>query len=535
MRLWNCCCLGAVIAALVMAGGCKSRPPSREALVRQGDELVAKKQYREAAIAYFDANKVGPPDAKLLLKEADAAVEAGQLRAADRAATKVADLQPDDMSVQLLAARLKLSQRGFDEVRARMSAILSKQPDNAQVLVELGNARSHNSLPLSGLLQFSGARNKDEFDGMAFKALTGSGAVGGVTGFTDTDLKASERAFRKAAALDPKTPDTQLALANFLWRAGRADEHPESRVANLALGAYYSLVERNDEAVPYLKVAAANPAKPQQAGAGGGETGGAAGRSTASSVLIELYLRTKRDEEALALLTKELPSNPARVGLRLAEVEFRTGKRDEALRRVDALLAQTPKLPRATEVKAHFLLEMHQTDKAVALARAAAAEDPQSGSAKARLGQVLLATGDPKGAFDEYKAAARLDPGEADAFTGLAAASLALGRGQDALLNAREAARLKPGDRAAAVAVVKALILSEDTSGAEQALAPLVSQTPASPDVLVLTGQLNAARGNKAAARAAFTKALQLSTDSADATAGLAALDSKQKPNAAAR
>ena len=179
MRLWNRCCLGAVIATLVMAGGCKSRPPSRETLVRQGDALVAKKQYREAAIAYFEANKDGPPDAQLLRKEADAAMGAGGLRAADRAATKAADLLPDDIGVQIFAARLKLSQRGFDEVRERMSAILIKQPDNVQVLVELGNARSHNSLPFSGLLQFSAARNKDEFDGMAFRARTGSGAVGG--------------------------------------------------------------------------------------------------------------------------------------------------------------------------------------------------------------------------------------------------------------------------------------------------------------------------------------------------------------------
>ena len=359
----------------------------------------------------------------------------------------------------------------------------------------------------------------------------------GGAGVTDTDLRASERAFRKAAALDPKTPETQLALANFLWRAGRADEaepvlksvadeHPEERVANLALGAYYSLVGRNDDAVPYLKKVAAKNVT-EQAGAGGGAAGATAGRATASAALIELYLRTKRDEEALALLASDLPSDPTRIGLRLAEVEFRTGKRDQAVRRVDEMLAQTPKPPRATEVKAHFLLEMHQIDEAVTLARAAAAEDSQSASARLLLGQVLLASGDRNGAADEYKAAARLDPGEADAFLGMATASLALGRRQDALLNAREAARLKPGDRAAAITVVKALILSEDTSGAEQALAPLASRTPASPDVLVLTGQLNAARGNKAAARAAFTKALQLAPDSADATAGLASLDSK--------
>lgn len=542
-----------VVFLLIVATACRQRlspEQQRAEFIKQGDALMAKGDHVGAATAYGQAAQHGSPDGPLMLKGATANMLAGKFRVALTPAVQAAELMPDNVDAQLLAARLMLTQRQFNDVKHRMAAILQRHPNSIEALIELGHARAHLQNRAAALLGFSVARTKDEFDGMALQARFPSGPR--QPGITANDLDAAEQAFKSAVNVDPHHPKAQLALANFLWWAGRADEaesalksvadeHPEERTATLALGAYYRLVHRPTEAEHYLKLAAQNdPRAPETLTAVSGprtrETGPDAGRTAARFTLVDLYLETKRDEEALALLNALSATYPVDTGLKLARVEFQTGKRDEAIRRVDGLLKRDPPARGASLLKAQFLLEKGDVAEAVSLARAAAAADPVSSDARATLGQALLASGDLENAYDEHAEALRLQPRAAGSAMALMHVSLALKRKNDALEHARTAVQLNPDNREAALGSVKAMVLAGDYNGAERALQPMLARDPASAEVLAELGAVHAARGNNDdAARAAFTRALQAMPDSLESVTGLVSLDLKEKRPAAAR
>jgi cellulose synthase operon protein C len=542
-----------VACLLVFAAAC-SRGPSakkRAELVAEGDSLAAKGNFVGAAAAYNNALKNGPADGALLMKTASTELRIGRPRLAHQHGVRAADMMPDNLDAQLLAARLMLMQRQFVDVKNRLLPVVQKNPKSVEALIELGNGSAHLQHAAAALITFSAARNKDEFDEMSLKVRFSADPR--EPGITSRDLEDAEQPFRKAVEIDPNHTGARIALANFLWWTGRADQaeellksvsdaNPDSRIANLALGSYYRLTRRTADAERYLEVAAREDmavpgvfVRDDADGSHPRELGTDAGKTTARFGLVNLYLDSKRDQQALAMLNVLSAAYPIESGLMLARVEFRTGRRDEALRRVDELLERKPPPAGATLLKAQFLLEKGEVDQAVALARATATAEPLSSEARTTLGEALVASGDIENGYDELKEALRLRPSSADAALALMTASIALKRDREAAVHARTAARLNPGNDEAALGIVKALILAQDYSGAERELAPLLGGASPSAAALAEMGNLQEARRNHDAARAAFARALQAAPDSLEALSGMLALDTRQKNLAPAR
>jgi tetratricopeptide (TPR) repeat protein len=519
VRLRRFGCIAAAIV-LVACNPYEAVEPKPE-LIRRGDDLAARQQYREAIEAYRLAVNSDPKDGSARLKLANAYAAVSDWTQAASEAVSAADLVPDNVEAQLLAARLILTQNRFIDAADRMSAVLKDQPANARAQIIWGNATSH--LPNST---------------WALDHL--SAAIGDKTRFYDarreirpltarTDDLAAEAAFRTAERLAPTMIEAQLALVNFLWAVGRPDEgeerlkrvadrNPAEALANRALGEFYVSRHRDAEGEHYLRNAATIGRDRQ-----------------ARFALADYYSRTDRDDDARTILQSMPIADDAsgELSLRLAGIEVRAGKPREAVRQLDALMAREPENLRALLLKARVLCSMGNPDPRYA--RAAVDRNPNSSEARAALGDVLLVNRNLDQAFDEYSEALRLDPESIDLPLKLARLALVIEQHQAAERYAREAVRKNPDSRDAAVVLVKALVAIRNYDDADRALQPLLIRFPTAPDVLAQAGAMSVARGNDAAARAAFDRALLSDNESFDALSGLVLLDAKQRRVADAR
>lgn len=490
--------------------------------IRRGDALVAEGKYYRAIDAYRPAVDASPLDGRLREKLARAYMLATNWRAASREAVRAADLLPTEADVHVLAASLVLREGRFVDAADRMKLVLSKDPKNVAARIVLGNATAQlrsSTWALERLPDLT--RSRDE--ALALDGLRPT--------TTSSDDRAAEEAFRKALDLAPTSTDAKLALVNFLWATGRrgegepmlralADATPEHAIISQALGWSYLSHHQGADAEPYLKRAAESPVD---------------GRG-ARMTLADYYVETDRDADAVSLLTGSPGSDDATgdVSLRLARIWLRTGQHGASLRRLDAFLGRQPRDAQAVELKVQILLAKKDFDQALAVARDAVSGDPASSSARHTLADALFAVGDLESAFDEEMEGLRLDPRQRRDEQ-LLQLSMALERGKDAVFYAQEIARRTPADREAATDVVKALILGGDYTAAEQALQPLLARDPKSPQLLVQLGRIQAGSFRPEAARATFTRALEVDPGSLDALSGIISLDLGERRIADAR
>jgi tetratricopeptide (TPR) repeat protein len=520
-------CVVLVVASisLIAVLACSRNALSREDHERFAESLLERGEVRAAAREFAAAAAAGQPDPSLLLKQAEAFVAAGRWRYAAPPARAAADLRPDDLQVQLLAARVLLVSNGFDEVVQRMTAFVEKHPNEPGAWIALADARARLRTPTVALARLADARTREEYERVPDRARQR------VTRADDTAAAAD---FQRAMALAPDNTDAQVAWANFLVATGQMEPAvsllkalADGAAANRprvqhALGTYYRLQQRVADAEVYLK--RANHASYVL-------------RTQAALSLADLYAANGRSPEAAALLTS-LPADQDKDGeiaVRLAQLDVNAGRRDAAMRRLDPLLARTPPVVGAHVLAATLLLEDGKVPEAVKTARIAAAAAPGRADARFTFGRTLAADGNLEEALDEETEAVRLAPGDGRAVLELTRTEILVGRSTQALAHAHDASRLLPDDPAAQAAPVAAQVAGGHVEAAAQALRPLVARYPASADIQTLKGTVDSALGNLDAAKAAYARALTLRADDVDALAGLAAVDLARKDPAAAR
>ena len=503
--------LAVVVLALLGASGCSGpQPPSREEEVRAGDEAVRRADYKAAAAAYGRAAAAGSPDGRLLAKQASALADAWNFEDATDPARRAAELLPGDTEVQLLAARVLLMAKAFEEAVDRMSALVAAQPGNVDALMALGNAAAGLQRSEAAMVVLADARRPQQ--------LTALGAAARPRA-RRTDARTAEAAFRQALQLRPGYA-TRLAFANFLLAVDRLEEggaelrqlvdmYPNRPLLDHALGSLYVWQGRPAEAEPFLA----------RAGVPGYER-----RGIAVFVLAGLLMDQRRDLDALTVLRTAAVDDVSdnELALRHATLELRTGHTSEGLRRLDALIAR--KDFDAAIMKARAL-RVEQPAAAVAAARAAVDARPSSGEARGVLAEALLAAGDVENAFVHYDEATRLEPRESTWAIGLAGVAVPLGRARDVLSRVRDAAHLNDNDPEAALALVRTMAAINDYAGAERELQWLRPKAPESVPERLATGDLMVAQKRWGEARAAFERALQLAPGSVAADGGLIAVD----------
>lgn len=290
-------------------------------------------------------------------------------------------------------------------------------------------------------------------------------------------------------------------------------------------------------------------------------------RSGSLGILISRKDLSAADEE-LALLRKQHPQHPSTAYF---ETMLALHRGDAAAARsgADKLIGAAPTQPLFSRLAAAVALEAGELSKAASQLTAAVQANPANRDLRRLLALTLVRSGDARQALEVLKPV--IGPGSSDgeALALAAVAALQLGQGERAQAFFKAASahapdanprlratlamgRLAAGDGSAAlrqleelaradagnsfdVALISARIQRKEFAPALHALDELERKRPKDPLVPQLRGDIQLRRGDLAAARASFERALQMAPHFFAAAAALADLDVRDKRYADAR
>jgi tetratricopeptide (TPR) repeat protein len=241
----------ALALVAIASAGCSKKAPTKDELLSQGKDAFAANQYDKAEKAYREVLGLSPDDPVALRHLGFIYNDQGQLLQAYPLLKKAAELQPEDLELQLKLGALLLS--GGEQAQARDAAlqVLETQPgqedalllladtsrtpeeiEEAQKLIQSSREKDqdragyHLALGLLHLRQNDQAAAESEFKAalnLDPKSSTANAALGALY-WSRNDLKSAEQAFKAAADLAPERSPMRLRYADFLLRTGATAE-----------------------------------------------------------------------------------------------------------------------------------------------------------------------------------------------------------------------------------------------------------------------------------------------------------------------
>jgi putative PEP-CTERM system TPR-repeat lipoprotein len=510
-----------IVALCVAAASCSK---SAKSYFDSGNQYVAQKKLKEAAIEYKNAVQQDPNFGEARYKLAETLVELGDMPGAFREYVRAADLLPANKDAQLKAGTFLLLGGRFEDAKVRAQKVLAIDARNVQAQVLIANAAF-------GLKDLNGAireiRKAIEFDPKDARTYLNLGALQMAGG-----MKAeAEATFGQAVEVDPKSVTARLALANFYWAAGRAAEaeqsltkaselDPKNVAANRALASFYISTNRAPEAEAYLKAVADTT-----------KDGGS------QMALAGYFVYMQRNADAIAILEtlSKQKQTYATARTRIASIQYTDRKPAEAHKTIDEVLVQEPANVGALLVKAQFLLSEKKVDDALVRVKAAVAAAPRDPTAQYLLGTIYASKDDGDEAIKAFGEVLKLNPRAVSAQLQLARLNLARGALGPAVQFAEQAVKGQPDNPTARLILCRALIASNDVARAETETKLLAGKFPDSAEVHALTGLFQSRKGDLVGARKSFERALQIDPASLEALGGLVVLDFSAKKPADAR
>jgi tetratricopeptide (TPR) repeat protein len=405
----------------------------------------------------------------------------------------------------LLAGRLP-------EARVRADKALAVDPNRVDALVLRANV-------LAGLADFDGALSQLQH-ALTLEPTSGVLTNLGTVLAAKAEPAQAEAAFRKAIAAAPKSATPHLALAHFLWAAGRlADTEAELQAALAAepghplalkgIGLFYVTTGRAPAAEPYLKRRADASSSP-----------------VPKLELASYYLTIGRRDDATRTLgiVEQMPGAWVTARTILASMALSGGEPARAQALADEVIAREPNASDASVVRASALAAQGHWDPALeTLNRALEANPRHLGAlyARGRLHATRAALDDAAGDFTRVL---ELNPRAVAAQVALARVQLAQGRSAAASTTA-SAAVTAGGGVLARLVLAEAYANERRFTDAERELTAAVAAQPDLAPAHVQLGRVRQAMRQAAPARAAFTRALALDPASVPALTGLTELD----------
>lgn len=511
-----------LLAATLAA--CAADPEARkQRLFESGSAHFERGNFREAIIEFRGAVEADATFGAARVKLAQAYEKVGDAAHALDEYVRAADLLPGDSTVQLAAGHyLLLAGRG-NEALARADVVLKGDPASLDAHVLRGNALASLHEIDRALAEMEAALRLDPGRGSTYAQL-------GLLKFANGSPEA-EAAFKRATTLSPDWIDGHLALGNYYWAVGRAADaeaafqtalgiNPAHELTNRAMAMLMLATGRAPAAERYLKVVADQAKTPD-----------------ASMALAEYYLVAGRYRDAIAMI--EPLASPANAypgsRQRLAQAYAAAGDSAKASALVDEIVRAQPADVEALLLKAQLLVDGGRLEDAVSTVKGATTANPSSAAAQFALGKLYAARGDADGARAAFEAVLKLNPRAAAVNLELARLHLAAGDTVGARAAAEKASRDEPGDVSTRLTLVRTLLASHELTRAAPEIESLRNQYPAIAEVHAQAGILAAEQNNIPAARAAFTRALELDPNSIEGLSGHVALDLKAKDTAGAK
>jgi tetratricopeptide (TPR) repeat protein len=512
-----------VVVSLVIVSGCSNPDGEKRRHLERGNRYVADHKDAFAAIEYGNAVRLDPKFGEARYKLAQTYERMNDLRDAYVEYIRAADALPDNREAQLKATQLLLLAGRFDDAKARAGALLAKNAQDVDAILMHANAMAALKDPAGAIAEIEEATKVSPNDGRAYVTL---GAVRMRSG----DGKDAEAAFRKAIALDRSSAEARLALANYLWTAGRMDEAEHAIAEALTIAPDHILANRM-KADLYIRTG-----RPEQAEAPLKKVADVSQVPAARLQLADYYLGLNRIDDARRLLQELAATEPAtgEARLRLASIDYVMGRKDQAHQVVDTMLARAPQYLPALVVKAQWLAAENKLDAALVSAQAAVAADPESVPALMAVAAIHERRRETSDAVKAYNDVLKRNPRVVAAQVALSRLNLDAGHRDTALTLAEAATQTEPANIDASIVLVRSLLAQGADLRAEKELAALERRAPDSAVVQTLMGMLQAHRNNGAAAKRLYERALALDPKLTEALAGLVAVDVRAKDFGAA-
>ncbi len=290
------------VAIVAVFTACSSDPAKVKAQhLERGTKYLAGNKYSEAILEFRNALQVDPNFAPALHALGRAYRGKSWSLDARRVFQRLVELTPDDLAARADLAETLLDLEAWDDARVQAEAIRAKKPDSPQAAYLLGAAVLGKGQPQEALQLLTqalvGGAVTPEMHRSHGDALAQLGR-----------LPEAEAAYRRALSQRPNYAEATLGLAGTLASQGQRKAAidlltqaraaaPDNPKVRFALAGVLASEGKLAEAIKELEGLAPQTRSPR-----------------IQVALAELYLRAKRPEEAVALLTtltQRIPESPA--------------------------------------------------------------------------------------------------------------------------------------------------------------------------------------------------------------------------------
>jgi tetratricopeptide (TPR) repeat protein len=470
--------LAAVLLLALSGAGCSAKAKKAYHLSR-ADHYYNAGQYGQAEIEYLNVLRYEPANSQAYTRLGLIYYDQGRLPRAAYFLKKGSQMSPDNLDVRLKLGFIYSSVGQFTQALAQANYVLEKKPqdDEAPILLVEGSVLPKDIETTRQRLQTM-AHNGDR---APIEVALGNLAM------RTHDVPAASAAYQKAAALDPKSPDVNAALASAAWAQGDL-KHAEA----------------------FFKAAAdAAPA-----------------RSPRRMQYVRFMIQTGNLPGARAALDGMLKATPDYLPatMMLAEIAAAEKKYDECAQWLDKVLALDSDNFDALDFQAKLAMTRGKPDQAVAVLERMSRVYPLVAPVHYQLGTAYLAVNDLVKAADSFNRALELNPNFADATLMLAQIQINNGNAASAISALERLRQKQPRLAQAQLLLADAYRNQGRLNDALAIYQGLESMYPTNAQIVLLHGAALQS-SDPAGARKAFERVLELSPDQPEAIERLVDLD----------
>jgi tetratricopeptide (TPR) repeat protein len=509
-----------VVCMLALMLGCSRDPNVRkQKYLESGQRYFDKGQYREAAIQFENAIQVDSRFADAHYKLAQTAMKLQQWPSAYQELSKTVQLQPDHYAAHLDMANLLILGRQYTDAKDHIDIVIQKQPNNAEVYVARANYYAGtNNIPaaltdMQKALQLDPTRSDSYLD-LALLQLRGE------------QWDAAEASFKKAIELNPKAATPVLALGNYYQARGRFPEAeqsyrraiqiaPDDPNPRLAVVGLYMVENKPSQAEDFLRQSKKDFPN----------------NSVGYRMLGDFYFSNNQLDKATAEYSDLYRNHPKDMVVKKNYIQLLILKDrlDEARKLNDEDLKSKSNDSDTQVYKGEIELRTGKPDDAVNTLQAVLKTDPENAVAHYQLGLALDQVGNLNRAETEWRNAVRIRPDIAEAHRALAGVAIHRGDANGLAQEADQIISLQPAAPDGYLLRAVAEIDRKQFPVAEEYIKKSLAREPHNAAAYVQMGNLRVAQNRSAEAQKAYQQALDEDPNSTDALGGVLNVDLIQK------
>ncbi len=471
-------------AAVALTGaGCTAKAKKAYHLSR-ANHFYDAGQYGKAEIEYINVLRNDQANAQAYGRLGLIYYDQGRLQRAMYFLAKGSQMAPDDLQLRLKLGYIYSSIGQFTQAVAQASYILDKNPkdDQAPILLAEGSFRPKDTAAARQRLQAM-ARNGDS---AAIEVALGNLSL------NERDQATAAADYKKAQALDPKSPEVNAALGMVAWMQGDL---------------------KQGEAGFKAAADASPPRSPHQ------------------MQYIRFKLQTGDHEGARALLAGITQAAPDYLpaSMMLAEISAAEKKYDESSDWLDKVLQLDQDNFDALFFQGQLDIARGDADKAVSDMERMERIYPQVPQVHYQLGSAYLAANSLPKAADSFNRALELNPNYVEATLLLSQIQIRTGNAAPAIVALERVREKQPRLLQAQLMLADAYRLQNRIGDSIAVYDSLEKMYPTNEQVALLHGTALLQNGDNAGARAEFARAIEISPNHLPALEELVDLDISEK------